>query len=206
MQQFSGVIAIQSYMAEIFEGTDSFISPSVAAIVCSTVQLISGIFASAFVDRFGRKPLLLVSSSGTAVALFSVGLYFFLQNYIKCDVSSISWLPLVSIMFFMIAQPIGVGTLAYVFISEIFPTNSKANASMIATMYGALAATIVTKLFEVISDSLGMFVTFWLCCIIMIGGLIFTIFYIPETKGKTLLEIQNDFSNKHKKQTIQVIL
>ncbi|XP_044732056.1 facilitated trehalose transporter Tret1-like [Chrysoperla carnea] len=204
MQHFSGVSAIQSYMQNIFEEADSFIPASFAAIVCVVVQLISGFFTSYFVDRFGRKPLLLSSCSGTAVALFSVGLYFFLKDYIECDVTSISWLPLVSIMLFMIVQTIGVGTLSYIFLSEIFPTNLRGSAALVGTMYGSLAGFAVTKLFSVISNALDIFVTFWMCSIIMICGIIFTIFFVFETKGKSLVQIQNELSNKANNRLVQV--
>ncbi|XP_044732057.1 facilitated trehalose transporter Tret1-like [Chrysoperla carnea] len=205
MQHFSGIGPIQGYMQNIFEETDSFIPASLAAIVCGIVQLLSGCFSSYFVDRFGRKPLLISSCSGTAVALFSVGLYFFLKDYIECDVTSISWLPLVSIMFFMIAQPSGVGTLSYIFLSEIFPTNLRGTAALVGTMYGSLTGFAVIKLFSVISEALDMFVTFWLCAIIMIGSIIFTIFCVFETKGKSLLQIQNELSSKHKKFMVEVM-
>lgn len=205
MQHFSGVSAIQSYMQNIFEEADSFIPASFAAIVCVIVQLISGFFTSYFVDRFGRKPLLFSSCSGTAVALFSVGLYFFLKDYIECDVTSISWLPLVSIMLFMIVQTIGVGTLSYIFLSEIFPTNLRGSAALVGTMYGSLAGFAVTKLFSVISNALDIFVTFWMCSIIMICGIIFTIFFVFETKGKSLVEIQNELSNKGSNRLVKVI-
>lgn len=205
MQHFSGISPIQGYMQNIFEETDSFVPPSLAAIVCGTVQLLSGCSSSYFVERFGRKPLLISSCFGTGVALFSLGLYFFLQDYIQCDVTSISWLPLVSIMFFMIAQSSGVGTLSYIFLSEIFPTNLRGSAAVVGTMYGALAGFAVTELFSVISEALDMFVTFWLCSIIMFGSIIFTIFCIFETKGKSLLQIQNELSNKHKNLMVEVI-
>ncbi|XP_044732400.1 facilitated trehalose transporter Tret1-like [Chrysoperla carnea] len=208
IQHFSGIAAIQSFMQQIFEETGSNIPAALAAIICGVVQLLSGMFSAFFVDRFGRKPLLLTSTFGCAVALFFVGLFFFLKNFIECNVTSINWLPLVSIMFFMTAQPIGVGSLSYIFLSELFPTNLKGNAAIIATMYGSFSSFTVTKLFSVISENLDLFVTFWICFIIMIGGIIFTIFCVRETKGKTLSQIQNDFLHhgKGKASMVQVVV
>lgn len=105
-QQLSGVNAVIFYTVTIFQAAGSSMDSDVAAIVVALVQAVMAGVAALIVDKAGRKPLLLFSSFFMAISLIALGLYFHLKDGGK-DVSSLGWLPLVSLTLFMIAFSIG---------------------------------------------------------------------------------------------------
>lgn len=105
-QQLSGVNAVIFYTVTIFKAAGSNLDADLAAIIIALVQAVMAAIAALIVDRAGRKPLLIFSSSFMAISLVALGLYFKLKDDGK-DVSNIGWLPLVSLTFYMIAFSVG---------------------------------------------------------------------------------------------------
>lgn len=143
MQFCSGAAAIQSYLQTIFRETESPIPSDMASIACGIIQLIACVFSGLAIDRCGRKALLVLSTTGTALCLFALGLYFYLKDIIQADVSGIKLVPFVSVMVFVGIQTFGVGSVTYVLLGEMFPTNVKG-------MYGVTTEGILLKIFELL--------------------------------------------------------
>ena len=155
------------------------------------------------VDKTGRKPLLIISCVGCAVALIGEGIYFYLQDVAKLDVSSLSWLPTSGIMLFLLMSPVGIFTLPYVLLGELFPTNIKEIAVSLASLYDGIMAFIVTKYFAPLSEIWGAYTSFWFFAGVCILGALFVIFVLPETKGKTFAEIQRILNPKLRDTQVQ---
>ena len=202
IQQLSGVAAIEAYTQTIIEESESSISPEISSIIAGAIQFPAAILAGYLVDKLGRKPLMIISSVGCALALTSEGLYFYLQNIAKIDVSCISWLPTTALLLYLVMNPIGIFTLPWILLGELFATNIKGYAVSIASCYGSLLAFLATKFFQPISDGWGMHVTFWIFAGICFLGAIFCYFVQPETKGKTLAEIQQKLNRNIKSKPI----
>lgn len=189
-QQLCGSQAVIAYSHRIFEEVGSTLGASDASIVLGVIQLVTAAFSSSIVDRLGRRPLLLISTSGAAICNTIVGLYFLLDRYI--DVSGISWLPLTALMAFIVCYTIGLATVPFAIIGEVFPKNVKAIAGASFAIFSGSISFGVAKLFQIVSDDLGSDYTF-------LGFAIFTFFFfgfvyyrIPETKGKPLDVILED--------------
>lgn len=150
------------------------------------------------VDKFGRRPLLIVSCSCCGIALVAEGIYFYLQDHLKADVSNLGWLPAAGVMLYIVMNPVGLNSVPYIVQGEIFPTNIKAVGSSVSTFYSGLNAFIVSKSFQPISKFLGMYATFWIFAAFCFSGILFAIFILPETKGKSFLEIQEVLHGKKK--------
>lgn len=189
-QQFSGITAFLFYVQIIFEKSGGRLSAAMSSILFGLVQLISSVSSSLVVDRLGRKPLLIMSCIGTAIALFVQGSYFYLQDCTDIDVVPYNWVPMVSMLFFVITYSFGLGVIPYMMPGELFPTNIKAKALCIMDLYLALAAFAVAKIYQVIADAFGSYVPFFLFTICCIFSLAFVILCVPETKGRSLEEIQ----------------
>ncbi|KAB0793641.1 hypothetical protein PPYR_13261 [Photinus pyralis] len=196
VQQLSGVAAIEAYTQSIIQESGSSISPAVSSIIAGLIQFPAALLAGYLADRVGRKPLMIVSCLGCGIALTSEGIYFYLQNIAKADVSSISWLPTTALLLYLVMNPIGIFTLPWILLGELFATNIKGYAVSMATCYGSLLAFLATKLFQPISDGWGMNVTFWIFAAICFFGAVFCYFFQPETKGKTLAEIQQKLNRR----------
>lgn len=143
-------------------------------------------------DRFGRRGLLLLSTTGVGLSLTLVGVYFYLQDNIQVDsqtLSTISSLPLIGILGFSILYAIGIGNIPYVMQAELFPINVKTIASSAATMAACVFSFTVAKGYQSVKDWFGHYTVFWLFAAVAYLGIYFVYACVPETKGKTLEEV-----------------
>ncbi|XP_012234490.1 facilitated trehalose transporter Tret1 [Linepithema humile] len=187
-QQMSGINAVIFYTTPIFKASGSAMPAEVASIVVALVQTVMSGVAALIVDRAGRKPLLMFSSSVMAISLVALGYYFNLKAN-ESDVSNLGWLPLTSLTLFIISFSVGMGPIPWMLMGELFPTETKAIASGLAVMLNWLLVFLVTKTFPAMKEGLGPDVTFWIFAAIMVAATAFTYFFIPETKGKSSQEI-----------------
>lgn len=190
IQQLSGITAITFYAKTIFEEAGGDISANVTSSIYFTVQLALAALSSIIVDKAGRRPLVLISIIGSALALFIIGAYFYVQNITDIDTTSFSILPAIALICFIIIFSVGLQTIPMLMLGELFPTNVKAFALCIADIYFSIIAAIVSKFFQFMKDNFGMHVPFFVFTACSILGCIYAYFCIPETKGKNLQEIQ----------------
>lgn len=198
--QFSGLAAIESYTQEILEEADTDLSAGIAVIVLSVLQLIAGIGAAALVDRLGRRPLLLVTTLLGGLSLTVTGTFYLLKHYVLANMTGFGWVLHASVIFYELIIALGLNPLSYMMLGELFPTNVKGAAVSIANMWASLLAFFVSKMYQVISDSCGVYTSFGWFAISCFLGIVFILFMVPETKGKSLLEIQEELNCKKKKQ------
>ncbi|XP_044004118.1 facilitated trehalose transporter Tret1-like [Aphidius gifuensis] len=199
-QNFSGAIVVLNNAESIFTatGVSNTVSPAVSVIIIGVVQLVFCCITPLFVDNWGRKMLLILSGIGETLSLAALGLYFYLSenaNNGDGDVSGISWLPITSMIFFFATFSIGWGPLPWTVMSEIFASDIKTKAFGIIITVNGLVAFLILKFFPTIVVYFGMHSVFWLFAIICFIGILFTIFVLPETKGKSLKEIQKQLGS-----------
>ncbi|CAH0721286.1 unnamed protein product, partial [Brenthis ino] len=197
-QQFSGINAVLFYMTDIFAASGTDLNPAVATIIIGAVQLVASFITPFVVDRLGRRLLLLVSACGTAIGLTLLGTFFLLAKMEDPIVDSISFLPVLSLVLFIVTYCWGLGPLPWAVMSELFPIEVKAVASPIATAFCWILSFLVTKFFPTISDSIGMHVGFFIFAVCCTCAFFFTLFLVPETKGKSFQEIQEMLGGKQK--------
>lgn len=190
VQQLSGTTAIIFYCKKIFEESSDFISPTFATIIYFSVQLVLSAVASVVVDLSGRRPLLITSTTGTALALFINATYLYLKNCTDLDVSPINFVPIIALLGLVVVFSAGLQTIPLVLMGEVFPTNVKAVALCAADIYYSVIVAVISKLFHWTNNEFGLHVSFYgfsVCCLL---GLVFILICVPETKGKTLEDIQ----------------
>ena len=181
--QFSGINAIMYYAPEIFKaagaGSDSAFSQTV---IVGAVNLAFTFVAIWLVDRAGRKPLLIVGTLAQAVALVAVGLMFH-SGRSGAGV-------LVCILGFVAAFAIAMGPIPWIVNSEIFPTKLRGRAMSVAIFCLWLADWVVTQTFPMLRQTIGPAMTFWVYAFCSILSTVFVVAMVPETKGRTLEEIE----------------
>lgn len=197
-QQFCGSTAIISYAQQIFGAAEGGLDAKEACILFGTVQLLTSAVSSQLVDRLGRKPLLLVSSCGVGLANIIIGAYFFMKHENNDLVVPLNFIPIVVIPIFIFSYTIGLATVPFAITSEIFPTNIKSKATCVIQIFVALMTFAVTKLYQVIADNLGNFVAFWCFGLLSVGGVIFILVLLPETKGQSFAAIQEKLYSNEK--------
>jgi SP family arabinose:H+ symporter-like MFS transporter len=183
--QFCGINAIIYYSTKIFESAGSIKNAAFTSTVwIGLVNLLFTFVAIAFVDRAGRRPLLLI---GTAVQVFSlslVGWMFHAQHH--------GLALLVCIMAFIAAFAMAMGPLPWIICSEIFPNKVRGRAMSIATFTIWASCYVVAQTFPWLnaSKAIGPALTFWFYGLISLLTFVFIWFVVPETKGRTLEEIE----------------
>lgn len=193
-QQLTGNMTVLNYIETIFEAAHTNIDAAVSAIIVGVVQVFASCSTPFIADRLGRKPILLICSIIMGVALFVLGGYFYMEIASE-DISHIMWLPLASLILYMVAFNAGFGGLSWVILGEIFSANIKSLAASLATSLCFLTIFLVTYIYPYL-NSLGTYYTFWLFGISCVFDFFFILFIVFETKGLSLQDIQNKLNNK----------
>ena len=132
----------------------------------------------------------MVSSIVQMVTLLVLGLYFLLKEELQQDVENISWLPLVSLMVYIVAFCQGPGPLPFIIMSEILPPKAKGIGGAIVASFCWFLSFVLTNTFQTFIDFLGRCFVFWLFAFMCAVSVLFVYFKVPETKGISLQEIQ----------------
>uniref|UniRef100_A0A1B6MT94 Major facilitator superfamily (MFS) profile domain-containing protein n=1 Tax=Graphocephala atropunctata TaxID=36148 RepID=A0A1B6MT94_9HEMI len=194
-QQLSGVNAVIFYANAIFRDAGSTLSPSISAIVVGIVQVLVTYASSLLVDKAGRRILLLISAVVMAICHGLLGFYFYLQES-GSDVSSLTLVPLSSVALYIIIFSLGFGPIPWMMTGELFAPDVKGPSTGIAVGLNWLLVFIVTKTFAPLKSLLGMGITFGIFGAICAVGVLFVLIMVPETKGKSLDEIQQILAGK----------
>lgn len=187
--QFTGINAVFFYMTTIFTEAKISLEPGIASILVCSTQIFGTAFSAAFVDRFGRRFMLILSTTLMALSHLAIGLYFDYKDSGK-SVDHISWLPVVALSLQHVAFGSGIGPVSYILLGELFTSNAKRVIAPIATSFNLFLAFIVGLGFPFVVALIGNASSFYIFFGFCILALLFTILLVPETKGKSFSEIQ----------------
>lgn len=183
--QMSGINCVIFYTNSIFIEAGIVMSPSIASITLGIVQVLSTLLTIGFVDKFGRVFLLKISLAMIIVGLMGIGIFFHLKS------SEFEWLPLPSLCIFVIGFSAGMGSIPFVLLGEIFSDEAKKVIAPFAQTMNFVMSSIIGLLYPALVNNIGISSTFFMFVGFSFIGLLFTILVIPETKGKSLEEIQD---------------
>jgi MFS family permease len=182
-QQVSGINAVIFYTTDIFKAAGTGIDPEIATIIVGVMQVVATFVASLVVDRLGRRLLLLVSDSVMALCTLVLGIYFFMKSQDASSVDSIGWIPIVALCVFIVTFSLGFGPVPWLMMGELFASDVKGIAApLTGTLNWFLGEIFIVKSF----------------CGLSVLGTVFVFLVVPETKGKSLNEIQLMLSGDHK--------
>jgi MFS transporter, SP family, arabinose:H+ symporter len=184
--QVSGINAIIYYAPRIFEmtglGKDSALLSSVGL---GLVNFIFTMLAMNFIDRYGRRTLMLIGSFGLIVTLGLVATAFYSKTFSGYSVPIYLFC---YIAFFAFSQ----GAVIWVFISEIFPNEVRAKGQALGSFTHWLMATLIAFTFPYITEQLGGGNSFMIFTVMMVLQLLFVWKFMPETKGRSLEQVSAD--------------
>lgn len=128
----------------------------------------------------------------------ALGLYFYLKDAENAvdTVAQISWLPVVALVIFIITYSVGLGPLPWAVMGEMFSSDVKAKASGITVSVCWFLAFLITKFSSNLDNALGNYATFWIFAGFCVLSIAFTVFILPETKGKSLQQIQAELNGQ----------
>ncbi|XP_036334522.1 facilitated trehalose transporter Tret1-like [Rhagoletis pomonella] len=197
LQQFSGINAVIFYSSSIFQSTTSNLEPRFGTIIIGVMLVVATVVSLFIIDRYGRVPLLLLSSVFQVISVACLSLYFFLKESDEKSVENLGWLPLLSICIYILLFSVGFGPVPWVFMAEVFPDDIKGIAGSLSATTNWACAFIVTQVFPVLNDAIGGGACFAIFAIISAVGGVYIFFFIPETKGKTFAEIQAELAGEN---------
>ena len=185
LQQWSGINIIFNYAEEIYRSAGYGVSGTLFNIVITgTINLVFTIGALVLVDRFGRRALMLFGCAGIALSHAVLGVTYRVGT---------KGLPVLLITLCTIAcYALSLAPVTWVLISEIFPNRIRGLGVSISVSALWLASFLLTFTFPVLNHWLGMAGTFWIYGAICMAGFLFVLARVPETKGKTLEQIEGD--------------
>ncbi|ENN81138.1 hypothetical protein YQE_02505, partial [Dendroctonus ponderosae] len=189
-QQWSGINAVIFYTTKIFKESGSTLDETISTTIVGVVNFISTFIAAIFIDKLGRKVLLYISAVSMVLSLGVLGAYFFLKDATDIDVGFLGFLPLASFIVYVLGFSLGFGPIPWLMMGEILPAKIRGPAASVATGFNWTCTFIVTKIFLLLADEIGFHFTFWIFGAIVFLSLLFTIFFVPETRGQSLADIE----------------
>lgn len=154
------------------------------------MQVLATVVSTLVVDKLGRRILLLASALMMALCTIALGIYFHLKSQDEANVTNLGWLPIAAMCIFIVMFSFGFGPVPWLMMGELFAQDIKGFAAALAGTTNWLLAFLITKTFTSLRVSLGSGGTFWLFSGLTILGAVFVFMFLPETKGKSLAEIQ----------------
>jgi sugar porter (SP) family MFS transporter len=196
LQQVTGINAIIYYANEIFAEAGFTTAEQQAKATLwavGVVNVLATLIAVAWVDKFGRRPLLLTGLVGMTVSLGAVGLSFAaLENTAETATSTTvgGIVTVLALVVFIASFAFSMGPIVWTLISEIYPNRVRGRAISVATAANWLAAFLVAQFFLSLVDAIGESTTFFLFAALCVVSFVFVWRLVPETKGRSLEEIQ----------------
>ena len=188
--QISGMNAIVYYMEIIVRNARvTSIAPSTVVIIVSIIGITFAWIAVYTIDQCGRRLLLSISNAGVVVGTTLLGVHYMLLH-LEYDPAPLQWLPIFSLITFML-MCIGLVPVPSTILGELFPSNLKSVAGCITSAFSALVAFVSSKAYQPLVDLTAEEYVFWMHSGIMFCSLVFGLVWLPETKGKSLQEIQD---------------
>lgn len=184
-QQWCGINVIFNYAEEIFTSAGYSVGDMLFNIVITgTVNLVFTFLAMRMVDNWGRRKLMLLGSIGLAMIYFVLGTSYFFE--LK------GFAILMLVLLAIATYAMTLAPITWVVLSEIFPNKVRGAAMALATTALWSACFVLTYTFPILNKLLNASGTFWLYAFICLSGFLFILKKLPETKGKSLEEIESE--------------
>ncbi|XP_060521928.1 facilitated trehalose transporter Tret1-2 homolog [Cylas formicarius] len=188
-QQFTGIIYVVSYTQKIFDAAHTSLSADLEVMIVTAVQVIAVLLSTQAIDRVARKTLMAASLVLMLLPNFFMGLYFYLLEF-GYNLDPISWLPVALLVIFISGFNVGIGPLGFTFAGEIFEPGVKCWGVTLATCTNLMVAFLTATFMPSVSEISGFYAPFWIFAGFTAVGIVFVYVFVPETKGKSFLEIQ----------------
>jgi MFS transporter, SP family, galactose:H+ symporter len=190
-QQITGINTIIYYTPTILHmaGFKTYMSAILASVLVGAVQLVMTIIALFLLDRVGRRPLLLTGIGGMSISLIHLGYLFGASSVSQVGV-------LVDVVAYIACFAVGMSPVSWLIISEIYPTTIRSQAMGLASVTMWVSNLLVSMSFLSLVGAVGLRLCFWIYAAASIAAFVFSFRFVPETKGRTLEEIETSWAER----------
>lgn len=188
----TGINTIIYYAPTIFKnaGFDSNLNAIYATTGIGVVNFLMTIVAIYFTDRLGRKPLLYFGLTGVMLSLLALGSAFAFESLLG---DNLKWVAVGSLVTYIICFAMSLGPIGWIIVSEVFPLKIRGIAMSICTVANFAFNFFVVGSFPVLMHRVGGAVTFWGFAVVSFLCIVFVYFFVPETKGISLEQIESNW-------------
>jgi len=193
-QQITGINTVIYYAPRILQtaGLNSASGAILATVGVGVVNVGMTILAMFLVDRAGRRPLLLVGIAGMIITLGVLGLSF------RYPSGQLAWIAVICLMGYVASFAISLGPIFWLLIAEIYPLKIRGLAEGTAATFNWASNLVVSLTFLTLVEKLGASSTFFLYALASVASWIFAYYFVPETKGRTLEQIEAFWRARHR--------
>uniref|UniRef100_A0A6V7HQB5 Major facilitator superfamily (MFS) profile domain-containing protein n=1 Tax=Bracon brevicornis TaxID=1563983 RepID=A0A6V7HQB5_9HYME len=191
------------YIMTILDIAKISVDLHLASVICACAHIAGGWLSTLTTERFGRRPLLFLSTSGMAICHSVLGI-FFLAQYLGIDVAKYGWLTIVAITVYGFSYSTGLGPLCVVISNELYNPELASICNSISQILFSILAFTMTKFFPLVKNAIGLHNCFFIFFCVCVVGFFVTMFIIPETKGKTIESIRKELQNSKNEKVHQI--
>lgn len=196
--QWTGTNAVTFYAVEIVKDSGITLNKYMVTVALGVVRLASTIAACIACRKYGRRPMTLISSLGCGVFMLGLGTFMWTREYLLQEFGSwTQWIPIICIMGYTIACTLGFLVIPWIMIGEIYPVQVRGIIGGLTTMCAHTFIFSVVKTYPMLAESITQQGTFILYGWISMLGTIYFYLCLPETKNRTLQEIEDYFSGRN---------
>ncbi|CAG9560690.1 unnamed protein product [Danaus chrysippus] len=198
--QWCGVNTITFYAIEVFEASGASLDKYYLTISMGILRVVFTVVGCILCRRCGRRPLTFVSAFGCGSTMITLSVYMYYVQYWNNNniPPQHSWIPIAAIYLFTVFCTLGYLIVPWIMIGEVYPTQVRGIIGGMTTCAAHLSIFTVVKTFPYLKHALYDYGTFGLYGAMSIAGMVFFYFFLPETKGRTLQEIEDYFSGRTK--------
>jgi MFS family permease len=191
-QQLGGISSFAVYTQYIFLKSGGNVSASTSAIIFMSLCAVLNMCAAFTLDRFGRRKSYFVSLLLCGMVLLCEATYFFIEQFYgaEVNVAIVNWIPLVGMITYVVFYSFGLGIVPTLMLGELFSASIKGKGLLLLNIVFGVLVSCTTKLFHLLDTSFGLYAPFLFFSISCFISTILAVYFVPETKGKTLEEIQ----------------
>ncbi|XP_046658615.1 facilitated trehalose transporter Tret1-like isoform X1 [Homalodisca vitripennis] len=191
-QQFTGIYITIYYSVSFLKTVGTSVDPYISTVAVGLVRLVMGILTSVLLNKFGRRTLFMVSGVGMSIFIFISGYYTkeITQGHMEKNV-----VPVICIMIYISVGVIGFMSIPWTMTAELFPIEIRGVAQSLMMSYVNLVTFGVLKVYPFMDKMVGSYGVQWLFSGCTLVATMFIFVFLPETRNKTLSEIQDYFEN-----------
>ncbi|XP_047352566.1 facilitated trehalose transporter Tret1-2 homolog isoform X1 [Vespa velutina] len=194
-QQFSGIFVMIYYAIDIVRSAGITLDPYLGAVFIGLARLFGSILIAIFSSKHGRRIPSIISGSGMTIFMILLSIYLFVidKGYVINDNGVI---PAICIVMYIFLSTLGFLSIPFAMIGEIYPSKVKDLFSGLTTCITYIFSSITVKTYPNMLSYMGKHGVFFFYAIVSLAGTIFILLFLPETKGKSLNEIEDMFGKK----------
>ncbi|XP_066145023.1 facilitated trehalose transporter Tret1-like isoform X2 [Euwallacea fornicatus] len=197
-QQLSGISVFATYTQTIFQKAGGNLSSQYSAMIFSGLVWIANLVCSVAVAKYGRRSSYFLSLLTSGMILLCMSIYFFLEQFEIVNLQSVNWIPLAGMVIYVVTYSIGLSVVPTLMLGELFSASVKSKGLGILLGVFGVAIMVSSYLFHMLTDLIGLYCPFLFFAMSCFVSTFLTLKWVPETKGKTLEEIQQSLKKSNK--------